>query len=124
MLNEFSKCRKISLQIPLTRPMSVEVAHLVLEVMLWLCTSLLGVIKQVLQGVDLHGGHGEHDEQVEAGPEGHPPQVVLQEVTVPRLKGSQRGLDLPGPLQLLVHKLQPGLEGGDERGIIKRNGSG
>lgn len=53
--------------------------------LLWLCADPLGVIKEALQGVDLSDSDGEHDKQVEAGPEGHLPQVVLQKVAVPRL---------------------------------------
>lgn len=34
-------------------------------------------IKQASEGVDLSDGNGEHDKQVEKGPEGHSPQVVL-----------------------------------------------
>ena len=70
----------------------------------------LVAVKETLQGVDLSGGNTEHDEQVEAGPEGHPPQVVLQEEAVPRLEGPQRGLDLTGLLQSLVHGVHRRLE--------------
>lgn len=83
---------------------------------LWLRVDPLGVIKEPSQGVDLSGCDGEHDKQVEAGPEGHPPQVVLQKVAVPRLKGPQHSLDLAAPLQVLVHRVHRGLEEEEKRG--------
>lgn len=66
--------------------------------LLWLRADPLGVIKEALQGVDLSDSNSKHDKQVYAGPEGHPPQVILQKVAVPRLKGPQQSLDLAGPL--------------------------
>lgn len=79
-------------------------------VLLRLRADALGVVKEASQGVDLCGGDGEHDKQVQAGPEGHPPQVVLQKVAVPCLKGPQHGLDLAAPFQVLVHRVHPRLE--------------
>lgn len=45
--------------------------------LLELCADPPCVIKQASQCVDLSDSNGEHDKQVETGPEGHPPQVVL-----------------------------------------------
>lgn len=85
-------------------------------VQLWLRADSFGVIKKVPQGVDLCRGDGKHDKQVKAGPEGHPPKVVLQKVAIPRLKGPQGTLDLAGPLQVQVHELHACLEEEEEKG--------
>lgn len=45
--------------------------------LLELCADPPCVIKQASQCVDLSDSNGEHDKQVETGPEGHPPQIVL-----------------------------------------------
>ena len=79
-----------------------------------LCADPLCVFKEAFQGVDLRGSDGEHDEQVDTGPEGHPPKVVLQKVSVPRLKGPQHRQDLPAPLQVLVHSIHARLEEEEE----------
>lgn len=87
-----------------------------------------GAIKEASQGVHLRDGDGEHDEHAEAGPEGDPPQVVLQQVAVPRLQGPQRGQDMAAPLQVLVHRVQPHLEDGEQQmgevGLIHKDTSG
>lgn len=87
-----------------------------------LCADPPWAVEQVSQCVDLWDRDGEHDKQVDAGPERDPPQVVLEKVAVPGLKGPQGHLDLAAPLQMLVNKLQPFLSeesteretGGDE----------
>lgn len=63
------------------------------------------VVEQAPQRVDLRDGHGRHDQQVDAGPEGDPPQVVLQEVAVPGLEGPQRRQRLLALLQVLMHQV-------------------
>lgn len=73
-------------------------------------------MKEASQGVDLSDSDGEHDKQAEAGPEGHPPQVVLQEVAVPRLKGPQQSLHLTAPLQAPVHSVHPRLKEEEKNG--------
>lgn len=85
-----------------------------------LCADPLCVIKEALQGVDLSGSDGEYDKQVDTGPEGHPPQVVLQKVSIPRLKGSQHSQDLPAPLQVLVHSVHARLEEEEEEQSSRR----
>lgn len=82
---------------------------------LWLRVDPLGVVKEASQAVDLSAWDCNHDEQVEAGPEGHPPQVVLQKIAVPRLKGPKHSLDLAGPLQALVHSVHRRLEEEEEK---------
>ncbi len=76
----------------------------------------LVVIKEAAQGVDLRDSNEEHDKQVDAGPEGHPPQVVLQKVSVPCLVDPQHGLHLAAPLQVKVHRIHPHLEKKENKG--------
>lgn len=68
------------------------------------------VIEQAPQRVDLSDGDGRHDQQVDAGPEGDPPQVVLQEVAVPGLEGPQGRQGLAALLQVPVHQVHLRLE--------------
>lgn len=84
------------------------------QLTLWLCADPLGVTEEVLQRVYLRNSDSEHDKQVEAGPEGHSPQVVLQKVAVPGLEGPQHGLRLTTPLKVLVHGVHPCLEEDEE----------
>ena len=64
------------------------------------------VVKEAPECADLGYGHGEDDQQVEAGPEGDPPQVVLQQVAVTSLERPEDALDLPALLQVTMHRLQ------------------
>lgn len=70
----------------------------------------LSVNKEASQCVNLCNSNSEHDEQIQARPEGHSPQVVLQEVAVSSLKGPQHSLGLPAPLQVPVHRIHSSLE--------------
>ena len=62
------------------------------------------VVEEAAQRVHLHEGHGEHDQKVGAGPEGHAPQIVLQQVSVTSLEHPQCRLCLATALQMLVHR--------------------
>ena len=73
------------------------------------------VVEEPPQRVDLRRGHRQQDQQVDAGPEGHPPQVVLQQVAVPRLHGPQEVLEVPAPLQTPVDEVHGRLSQGGER---------
>lgn len=67
----------------------------------------------------LSESHTQHDQDAGAGPEGDPPQVVLQQVAVSRLKGLQHRLHLPAALQAFVqrvHGLLRGRRGSREEG--------
>lgn len=71
----------------------------------WLCPHTPGTVEEISQGEDLSDANGKKDEQVDAGPEGHSPKVVFQEVAVPRLKSPQCRLGLTALLQFPVHRV-------------------
>jgi len=73
------------------------------------------VLEELPQRVDLRGGDRQHHQQVEAGPEGHAPQVVLQQVAVPGLRGPQQLLEVSSRLQPAVDRVQARLPQGDKR---------
>lgn len=66
----------------------------------------------------LSESHTQHDQDAGAGPEGDPPQVVLQQVPVSRLEGPQHRLHLPAALQPSVQSVH-GLLGGGARKRFK-----
>lgn len=63
------------------------------------------VVEQPSEGVDLSEPHAQHDQHVDTGPEGDPPQVVLQQVSVASLEGPQDRLHLTTALQPPVDRL-------------------
>lgn len=54
---------------------------------------------------NLGQSHTQHHQNTGTRPERDPPQVILQKVTVPRLKGSQHRLHLPAALQPSVQRV-------------------
>lgn len=63
------------------------------------------VVEQPSEGVDLSEPHAQHDQHVDTGPEGDPPQVVLQQVSVASLERPQDRLHLTTALQPPVNRL-------------------